>query len=159
FVSNASIVPQLPRVLVGLARHHHTWRLIEASHALALHLIGEEHLDWVWRFGLQSGEVVDKLEGISFRPGATGAPLLAGVLGWLDCRVEARRDTGDRPVYLAEVVAAQLARATSPLTVKRLLQVAPADRLQELQRQTTADSALDAAAIHAWRQRHGITSV
>ena len=41
FVSQASIVPELPRMILGIARQHHTWALIEASGAFALHLIGE----------------------------------------------------------------------------------------------------------------------
>ena len=49
-VFSLSIVPELPRMLVTLARQHHTWELVDGSQALALHLIDEEHLDWVWRF-------------------------------------------------------------------------------------------------------------
>ena len=52
-VNQASIVPDLPRVSLGVARQHYTWELIEASQAFALHLLGEEHLEWVWRFGLR----------------------------------------------------------------------------------------------------------
>ena len=49
FVSQVTIVPDMPRMLVGLARQHYTWELVEASGAFALHLIGEPQLDWVWR--------------------------------------------------------------------------------------------------------------
>src|SRR5579884_862757 len=86
FVSPASIVRELPRVLVGLARQHHTWELVEASGAFALHRVGEEQADWVWRFGLQTGRAADKLHGLAWQPGRTGSPLLADALGWLDCR-------------------------------------------------------------------------
>src|SRR5438132_14408610 len=86
FVSQASIVPSLPRMIVGVAKQHHTWGLIEASGAFALHLIGEEQLDWVWRFGLRSGREHDKLDGLATRTGASGAPILAEAPGWLDCR-------------------------------------------------------------------------
>src|SRR5262249_13075184 len=147
----ASIVPELPRVLVGLARQHYTWELVEASNAFALHLLGEEHLDWVWRFGLRSGRAAGKLAGVAQRGCATGSPLLTEALGWLDCRVEARLDTGDRTVYLAEVVQAELFRPTPPLTLKRLLQLAPAEKLRELKEQMARASAVDAQAIHAWR--------
>src|SRR4051794_9615620 len=102
-VNQAAIVPHLPRVLVGLAKRHYTWELVEAGGAFGLHLLAEEHLDWVWRFGLHSGRDRDKLAGLSTRPGASGAPLLTDALAWLDCRVESRLDTGDRTVYLAEV--------------------------------------------------------
>jgi flavin reductase (DIM6/NTAB) family NADH-FMN oxidoreductase RutF len=155
FVGQASIVPELPRVVVGLDRLHYTWDLVEAGRAFALHLIGEEHLDWVWRFGLTSGRTADKLAGLRLEAGPTGSPLLADALGWLDCRVEASLDTGDRTLYLAEVVEERVLRPVPPLTFRRLLQLAPPDRLAEMKRQYEADGAADAAAIRAWRGRAG----
>ncbi|HEV3022592.1 MAG TPA: flavin reductase family protein, partial [Pirellulales bacterium] len=77
FVSHASLVPELPRVLIAVALQHHTWELIESSGAFGLHLIGEEQLDWVWRFGLQSGRDTDKLAGLTIETAATGSPLLS----------------------------------------------------------------------------------
>ena len=155
FVSEASIVPDLPRVLVGLARQHHTWGLVEASGAFALHLLGEDRLDWVWRFGLHSGRSADKFDGLEARAATTGSPVLGGAAGWLDCRVEARLDTGDRTIYLAEVVQSEMAHFTQPLTLKRLMQLAPADRLRELKHQRALDAEADAAAIRAWRAARG----
>jgi flavin reductase (DIM6/NTAB) family NADH-FMN oxidoreductase RutF len=151
FVSQASIVPEMPRMLVGLDRQHHTWELIEASGAFALHLLEEEHLDWVWRFGLRSGRAFDKLDGLDPRTAVSGSPILTKALGWLDCRVEARLDMGDRTVYLAEVLAGELVRSQPALTVKRMLQLAPPDKLGELKRQLDQDAAADKAAIAAWR--------
>jgi flavin reductase (DIM6/NTAB) family NADH-FMN oxidoreductase RutF len=158
FVSQASLVPDLPRVLVGLAKQHHTWELVEASGAFALHLLDEPHLDWVWRFGLRSGRDGDKLAGLAVRTGASGSPVLTDARGWLDCRVEARLDTGDRTVYLAEVLASRLDRPGQVLTVSRLLQLAPPEQLRELKEQVARDSAIDAAAIHVWRQQRGAGS-
>jgi flavin reductase (DIM6/NTAB) family NADH-FMN oxidoreductase RutF len=153
FVSSASIVPDIPRLLVGIARQHFTWGLIEASDAFALHLLREVNIDWVWRFGLNSGRQGDKFAGVATRTAFTGSPLLEGAMGWLDCRVEARLDTGDRTVYLADVVAADAGHAGPPLTMRRLIELAPRDRVEELKRQLQADSAIDAQAIRAWRQR------
>jgi flavin reductase (DIM6/NTAB) family NADH-FMN oxidoreductase RutF len=155
FVNQASIVPELPRVVVGLAKQHQTWGLVEASGAFALHLIGEQHLDWVWRFGLESGRDADKFRGLAPHAEATGSPLLDDAVGWLDCRVEARLDTGDRTLYLAEVVQGRVTHFGPPLTFKRLLELAPPDRLAELKRQLHADSYADAEAILAWRQQRG----
>ena len=153
FVSEASIVPDLPRVVVGLAKQHHTHGLVESSGAFALHLFGEDRLDWVWRFGLESGRSADKFAGLDVRTAATGSPLLAGAVGWLDCRVEGRLDTGDRTVYLAEVVQSQVTHFSQPLTLQRLLQLAPPDRLKELKRLRHADAGVDAAAVLEWRRR------
>jgi flavin reductase (DIM6/NTAB) family NADH-FMN oxidoreductase RutF len=135
-----------------MAKQHHTWGLIEASGAFALHLVGEEQLDWVWRFGLQSGRDHDKLSGLATRPGASGSPILADAPGWLDCRVEARLDTGDRTVYLAEVLDAQSPGSRSFLTVSRLRSLVTDDRRRSLEEQLTPDIAVDAQAIAAWRR-------
>jgi flavin reductase (DIM6/NTAB) family NADH-FMN oxidoreductase RutF len=151
FVSQASIVPELPRVLVGIARQHYTWQLIEQTGTFALHLLGDEHLPWVWRFGLQSGRHGDKLDGIATREGKTGSPLLPGALAWLEARVEGRLDTGDRTIFLGEVLDGQWQRQARPLTLQRLLQLAPSEKLQEMKEQMTRDRAVDAAAIRAWR--------
>jgi flavin reductase (DIM6/NTAB) family NADH-FMN oxidoreductase RutF len=163
FVNQASIVPEMPRVVVGLAKQHYTSTLVEESGAFALHLIAEARLDWVWRFGLQSGDETDKLSGLACSSGTTGSPLLHGALGWLDCRVEARLDTGDRRLYLAEIVEARLLddwpkptvngrlSPQAALTMQGLLRLAPPEKLQELKAQLTRDIAIDASAIQNWR--------
>jgi len=153
FVSEASIVPEAPRVVVGLARQHHTWDLVEASGAFALHLITADRLAWVWRFGLGRGRDRDKLAGLETRRAATGAPVLEGALGWLDCRVEARLDTGDRTVYLAAVEAGELEGDGEPLTVSRMLALASAEQRQALELDLARDAAIDREAIARWRQR------
>ena len=59
-VSNASLVADLPRITVGLAKHHFTHELIHNSRAFCMHLLNESHIDWVWRFGVHSGRDTDK---------------------------------------------------------------------------------------------------
>lgn len=153
FVSQASIVPDMPRVVLGLARQHFTWELIEEAGAFALHLFTEEHLDWVWRFGTQSGRQHDKLAEMKATPGATGSPLLADALGWLECRVEDRLDTGDRTIYLAQVLHGQIQPAGQPLTAQRMIQLAPREKLAEMHEQLNQDISRDAAGIQSWRER------
>jgi flavin reductase (DIM6/NTAB) family NADH-FMN oxidoreductase RutF len=154
-IFSVSIVPELPRMLVTLARQHHTWELVEASNAFALHLVDEAQIDWVWRFGLESARDRDKLAGLTSQPAASGSPILEGALGWLDCRVEARLETGDRTVYLAEVLDGDLSRRTTPLTMKRMLELAPVEKKQALKNGLIQDAAADAVAIRAWRSALG----
>jgi flavin reductase (DIM6/NTAB) family NADH-FMN oxidoreductase RutF len=151
FVGAASIVPEMPRVMVGLAKHHYTYGLVEASGAFVLHLLGERHLEWVYRFGLTSGHTSDKFVGLEMQP-TTSGPLLRDALGWLECKVEAKLDTGDRTVYLAEVTHSESSGDEQPLTVSRMVQLAPDEKRTELKRLMQRDAALDADAIRAWRQ-------
>src|SRR5207237_6014496 len=77
FVQQASLVPRLPRFVVGIANQHHTGELIRRSRAFALHLLSEDELDWVPRFGLTSGRSGgDKFAGLRTAEGATGSPIL-----------------------------------------------------------------------------------
>jgi flavin reductase (DIM6/NTAB) family NADH-FMN oxidoreductase RutF len=95
YVASVSLLPSLPRVTIALAKHHFTHALVEASNSFAMHLLGEEQIDWVWRFGIPSGRDIDKLQGLTTFVGKSGAPILSAAMAWLDCRVEARLDTGD----------------------------------------------------------------
>ena len=151
FVNSASIVPDCPRVTVGLAHSHHTWELVEASDAFALHLLMASQVDWIWRFGLQSGHQCDKFAGMKWHPGKRGSPLLDEAIGWLECRVEARMETGDRTLYPAEVISAQSATQAVLLTLNRALEFATPEQVRELKRQRLDDAALDAKAIRRWR--------
>jgi flavin reductase (DIM6/NTAB) family NADH-FMN oxidoreductase RutF len=155
YVSRVSLVPALPRVTIALAKHHLTHELIEESSAFCMHLTDESQIDWVWRFGIPSGRKVDKLWGLVTSTGESGSPILTSALAWLDCRVETRFDTGDRTVYLAEVLDAGRrmpdAGSAVPLTLKRLLELAPAERLREMKHALERDMELDRTAILDWR--------
>jgi flavin reductase (DIM6/NTAB) family NADH-FMN oxidoreductase RutF len=151
FVQNASLVPALPRMLAAIAKHHYTWNLIENSQSFALHLVGETRLEWVDRFGLHSGRMSDKFTALQTTRGTTGSPLLEDAILWMECRVEASLDTGDRTVYLAEVVDVGTGADDKPLRLKRMLELLPEHQRSELQRMTANDITLDTAAISAWR--------
>jgi flavin reductase (DIM6/NTAB) family NADH-FMN oxidoreductase RutF len=153
YVSRASLVPTLPRVIIGLAKHHFTHELIQESNAFCMHLIDEDHIDWVWNFGIPSGREIDKLRGLATHSGVTGSPILTEALAWLDCRVEAQMDTGDRTLYLAEVLDARIVQTATPLTVKRLLELSPADKLREMKLAVERDIDLDLTAILEWRHK------
>ena len=157
FVQNASLVPDAPRLVVGVATQHHTWRLIDASKAFALHLLTEEHLDWVTRLGLRSGrDGGDKLHGLPAREGRTGAPILEGGLLWAECRVEAALDTGGRTVFLVAAVDGGSAGSGAPLRFGRMLDLLRPDQRDEMRRQLARDVEIDAAAIRAWRAAQGV---
>jgi flavin reductase (DIM6/NTAB) family NADH-FMN oxidoreductase RutF len=158
FVNQASIVPDCPRMVIGLSRQHHTTSLVDKSGAFALHVVDEQHVDWVWRFGLQSGWKLDKLQGIDHQVRATGSPILMEARGWLDCHVEAHLDTGDRTLYLAEVLDAHYHAGSPILTVQQLLQLTPPNKLQLLNELHKRDEAVDAQAIRKWRSQRDVQS-
>jgi len=152
FVVNASIVPEMPRYLVGIAKQHHTFGLVEGSGALAMHLLPKSRFDWVTLFGLKSGRDVDKLAGIDWSPGPeTGSPILADAVCWLDCRVETYLDTGDRHVYLAEVRAADCPGEGPVITGSDIPKLCDPQSLAAMGASRDQHAKVDAAAIAQWR--------
>ena len=151
FVSNASLVPALPRLTAGIARHHHTWELIQRSRSFAAHLVDESHCELIWRFGLGSGRRSSKLAGVAWRPGQSGSPVLEDALAWLDCSVEAELDIGDRTIFVGRVVDGNVTSPGDPLTANRIFELAGEERLERLQEERHRDEQIDAAAILAWR--------
>lgn len=151
-VTSISIVPTAPRVLVGIAKQHATWELIEASSACLLQLLPLERFDVVERFGMHTGRECDKFAREVWCDDLAGGPRLECAVGWLDCRVEARFDTGDRTVYLAAVQdAAPPPKDAEILTQQVLLQMAPREWLPTLRAQLSADGERDRIAIDTWR--------
>lgn len=103
-ISAASIVPQRPRVLVQIYKGNYSHRLITRSGVFALNFITPAQLHMVRDFGLVSGVDRDKLSGTGYSIGTTGAPLLAGCMGYLECQVINAMDGGDMTCFLADVV-------------------------------------------------------
>ncbi|EXJ13601.1 flavin reductase family protein [Imhoffiella purpurea] len=150
-VTRASIVDSLPRMLIVIARHHHTWRLIQSSHRCALHLMAATDLEAVWRFGLPTGHEVDKLAGLD--PAATpdGNPLYGDAVAWMDGRLEFAADIGDRSLFLLQIVGGSVLHEAPVLNLDRLMRDAPPERRRELDRLYARDQRIDAAAIRSWR--------
>ena len=61
----------------------------------------------------------DKFAGVAWSPSASGAPILAGVLTWVACKVEAVHEAGDHHVVLGRVVELGPCRAEQPLLFYR----------------------------------------
>lgn len=99
-----------PKVAVVIDRNTLTRQLVEASGEFALNIPSRDLARLTLAVGSESGRDIDKFKahGIATVAGEkTGAPLLTGCLGWLECRVIPEphvQSTYD--LFLGEVVAA-----------------------------------------------------
>jgi flavin reductase (DIM6/NTAB) family NADH-FMN oxidoreductase RutF len=153
FVTPASIDYRQPRMMVGIANHHYTHELLEHSGAMALHLLKESQLEWVWRFGTQSGRTSDKFDCLETRRASYGSPVLVDALGWVEGVVETKMDIGDRTVYLVNLVDGQHGDLTvQPLTEGRMRALAPPDKRKLLEQLLRRDTGIDARKIERWRR-------
>lgn len=153
FVCQASIVPQMPRLLIGIARQHFTWELIAGSGSFAAMLLSDAQWPLVARFGLRSGRDQDKFAGLDVSVRDDRYVVISGSSGWLGCVVEAAFDIGDRTLFLGGVERAE-SSGRKPLRMSAWWPRAT-EHHAALKEQLERDAALDAEAIAAWRNARG----
>jgi flavin reductase (DIM6/NTAB) family NADH-FMN oxidoreductase RutF len=116
----ASLLPEGPRVSVVLARSSLTYDLVRASGAFALHLLPAEPpepaVDLFRRLGFHTGRDAAKLDGVAWRPGTTGAPVLDDALAYVEARVADQLETREIAVVVGDVVAGARLRDGGALT-------------------------------------------
>ena len=134
----ASLLPEAPRVAIVLAKASLTHDLVLASGELAVHLLAatpdsalERSLEIFRVLGMRSGHDGEKLATIPHRPGLTGSPVLLEALSYVEARVATSLDAGDVSVVIADVVAGEILRDGTPLTIDVVQDRLPAEWLGE----------------------------
>ena len=155
WVSSASIDPARPVLLIGLAPNHFTAHLVQNSRAFAAHLLRSSQAQLAWNFARHSGRDGDKLAGLEYSPGVTGAPVLADCLASFECRVFARFDAGDRLFFWGDVIDGHPSdagpSAELPLREHAFIQALTAEQRQVLTADRAADSQRNRPLHDRWR--------
>jgi flavin reductase (DIM6/NTAB) family NADH-FMN oxidoreductase RutF len=109
WVTQAAFEP--PLLAVGVKVDSHAHALIKETGAFALNVLGKGQQALAYTFFKPAERQGETLSGEPFRPGATGAPILASVPAFVECRLEATLERGDHSLFLGRVVEVGLARA------------------------------------------------
>jgi flavin reductase (DIM6/NTAB) family NADH-FMN oxidoreductase RutF len=113
--SFASVSLHPPQILICANHQAHTHRAVAASGYFAVNLLGVEHLEWGLRFAGLRHDLPDRFHGIDWFTAQTGAPILPGVLGWLDCQLGQAFASGDHTIFVGNVVACGVHNNEPPL--------------------------------------------
>jgi flavin reductase (DIM6/NTAB) family NADH-FMN oxidoreductase RutF len=100
-VSSVSLNPTL--ILVCLDNGSESNRCLGTSGHFAVNVLAEGTGEAIAR---RFAGKEDKFQGIAHQARATGAPVLADALAWMDCRVVQSVPAGDHTIYVGEVMAA-----------------------------------------------------
>lgn len=139
FVMQASIDPEMPRLLVGMAPNHFTCELAEGAGRLAVHLLREDQLELVWRFGLSSGRDQDKFAGLALGHDSDDLPMLDDCLASAKCKVVERFVAPGRTFFLCDLVAERQITASKPLRERAVFEKASPEQRRMLAANMQAD--------------------
>lgn len=96
--SSVSLEP--PLVMFSPAKTSRAWPLMQRAGFFCVNILAADQADVSTAMATKG---TDKYDGIDWRPAPTGAPLLAGVVGYVDCTVHSVHEAGDHYVVLGRV--------------------------------------------------------
>lgn len=102
-VCSVSLDP--PLVLASLDRGSRTHTAVEASGVYAINLLASDQEALAVRFARKEA---GKFRGLEVETAATGAPVLGGAMGFLDCAVAREVPAGDHTLFVGGVEEADL---------------------------------------------------
>ena len=101
-VSSVSLDPTL--VLICVDHTSDTYQLLKQSGAFCVNILGVDQAELSMRFATKLKEGEHRMTGVGYREGVTGAPILDGVIAFLECRVWQIFTAGDHDIFIGEVI-------------------------------------------------------
>ena len=102
WVMQVSFDPLL--LAVSINTEHASYPLMRDSGAFSVSVLKRGQLELARKFGTRSGRDHDKLAGVRWHPGRSGAPVLDDALAYFDCEVQGNLPVGDHELVVGRVV-------------------------------------------------------
>ncbi|MEC7497739.1 MAG: flavin reductase family protein [Planctomycetota bacterium] len=150
WISQASIDPTRPLVLLGIAPNHFTGHLIRESGRFGLHLLKQDQADLALNFAIGSGRDRDKFKQTQVESGPLGTPRLTDALAWMEGRVIHCLDGGDRLYLWGQIEYASQQEGGSPLTEQKLISEASAAQKVQLRENHAYDCEIQRPMAQKW---------
>jgi flavin reductase (DIM6/NTAB) family NADH-FMN oxidoreductase RutF len=97
-----------PLLALSVNPGHASFPLLVEGGGFAVSVLSRDQLHLARHFGTRSAREMDKLAGVPWHPGRTGAPILDGSLAYLECVLDGQIPAGDHVIVTGRVVAGGL---------------------------------------------------
>ena len=109
----ASVSPEPPLIMICIDHRHYAHDLLSRDGAtFAVNILREDQQELSNRFAYVQDE--DRFTEGHWTVAATGAPVLADALAWLDCTVFTHKRAGTHTIYVGEVQASAVPHPEEP---------------------------------------------
>ena len=105
-------------IAVSINKKNFTHDFIAQSKVFAVSVLEQEvDMKFIGRFGFKSGRDEDKFEGINYKIGVTGSPIIMeNTIAYLEAEVIQAIDVGTHTLFVGKVVEAENIKKAKPLT-------------------------------------------
>ena len=116
--SIVQVASEPPIISVCINKQNLTHEFIEESKVFTASVSAQTApLKLIGGFGFKSGRDVNKFEGVNYKLGQSGAPvILDGTLGYLEARVIDSVDAKTHTIFVGELVGAEVLAEGEPMT-------------------------------------------
>jgi len=111
--SSVSLEP--PLISVNIERRTRTHSLMKEAGAFAISFLASNQQDLAQHFGGKVPDSEERLEGVNYRLGSLGSPLLEGCLASFECRIHATLPVGTHSIFVGELVTWDIQDGKFPL--------------------------------------------
>ncbi len=114
-----------PALGLSINKLNYTHEFLEKSGVFSISVLSEEaDMRFIGRFGFRCGRDFPKMEGVQFRTGVTGAPIITEkTCAFLEGKVTGSLDCGTHTLFLGEVLEAGILNEQPPMTYAHYHQV------------------------------------
>ena len=106
------ITAEPPTVAVSINKSNLTHDFIKESRVFTASVLCQSTpLPFIGRFGFKSGRDTNKLDGVDYKIGETGAPVvLENTVAYLEAKVTQEVDVGTHTIFIGELLAADIVK-------------------------------------------------
>ena len=94
-----------PMILVCVAQNAQSYEALQGAERFAVNILGQGQETLSNRFATKSSSAAEKFEGIGYKPGMLGLPILADALASLECTTVHAYPGGDHTIFVGRIEA------------------------------------------------------
>lgn len=113
------ITPEPPMIAVSVNRQNLTHEYITKSKVFVISVLAEETpLEFIGKFGFRTGRDVDKFQGVNYKLGIVGAPIvLDNTVGFIDAEVADAIDVETHTLFIGRIITCEtINESKAPMT-------------------------------------------
>ena len=118
YISNSvfQVTAKPAQIAACCHKDNYTSKIIDKTGSYSISILhNEAETSVIDKFGYQSGEDVDKLQGMRVEYGGTGVPIvLNSVIAWIECKVVKKVDVGTHIMFIGEVLQTEIIDEQKP---------------------------------------------
>jgi flavin reductase (DIM6/NTAB) family NADH-FMN oxidoreductase RutF/rubredoxin len=112
------VASEPPVIAVAINKNNLTHEYITKSGVFTASILAQDTpLSFIGTFGFKSGRDINKFEGVTYKTGETGAPIVTDhTLAYLEAKVIGKIDVATHTVFIGELVGAEIIKEGESMT-------------------------------------------